>query len=135
MEYGWNRVVTDSDERPSLSDEGKPSKDTDTLSMRSTRSWHSRRDVFTLRSASSPYSERVTIHDWKPPQPSTVPSANDEETQLEALQKHIGSMKAELNKHNVLRAPMLQLVCVFFAFSRSVRLLGVTHPLLNVTYR
>lgn len=123
MEYGWNRVVTDSDERPSISDEGKPAKDTDTMSMRSTRSWHSRRDVFTLRSASSPFTERVTIHDWKPPQPSTVPSTNDEEAQLEALQKHIESIKAELDKHNVLQAPMLQLVCFFLLSSpvQSVR--------------
>lgn len=113
MEYGWNRVLEDSDDRPSVSDEIKLPKDADSLSVRSTRSWHSRRDVFSLRSATSPFTEKITIHDWKPPLPSEVPSANDEETQLEALQRHAGALKADLNQHQQLRGPMLQLVCLF----------------------
>ncbi|KAH8119341.1 hypothetical protein DFH11DRAFT_1501723 [Phellopilus nigrolimitatus] len=107
MEYGWNRVMDITEDRPSISEELQP-KDSDTFSMRSGRSWN-RKDPFTLRSSSSPFSERVTIHDWKLPMPSTVPSMHDEEGQLEALQKHAASLKAELNQHNAFRAPMQQL--------------------------
>ena len=37
-------------------------------------------------------------------------SVHDEETQLEALQKHVENMKADLQMHNELREPMMQLV-------------------------
>ena len=89
---------------------GRRDRDTDTFSVRSTRSWHSVKDPFTLRSTSSSYPDRVVIHDWKSPVPSNIPSTHDEETQLEALQKHAASLKADLDKHNALRTPMQQLV-------------------------
>ena len=103
MEYGWNRVMDLDDDRPSSSRDN-----TDTFSMRSTRSWHnSVKDQFSLRSNS----DRVFIHDWKPPIPSAIASTHDEETQLEALQKYAQSLKTDLDKHNALRTPMQQLVC------------------------
>ena len=102
MEYGWNRVMDLDDERP-----GSSRDNTDTFSMRSTKSWHnSVKDQLGLRMSS----ERILIHDWKPPMPSTVPSTHDEETQLEALQKHTLSLHTDLDKHNALRTPMTQLV-------------------------
>ncbi|EJD02779.1 uncharacterized protein FOMMEDRAFT_133996 [Fomitiporia mediterranea MF3/22] len=109
MEYGWNRAIDLDDDRPSVSGDEPTPRDTDTFSTRSTRSWHGMKDSFSLRSHTSPYAERVVIHDWKPPMPSTVPSTHDEETQLDALQKHAASLKADLNKHNLLRTPMQQL--------------------------
>ncbi|KAL5528345.1 hypothetical protein ACEPAF_7481 [Sanghuangporus sanghuang] len=109
MEYGWNRVMDLDDDRPSVSGDDPSYRDTDTFSTRSTRSWHGMKDTFSIRSGVSPYAERITIHDWKPPMPSTVPSTHDEETQLEALQKHATSLKTDLDKHNALRTPMIQL--------------------------
>ncbi|TBU51088.1 hypothetical protein BD310DRAFT_1010860 [Dichomitus squalens] len=46
------------------------------------------------------------INDWKPPLPPSVASTHDEETQLEALQKHVAHMKEDLQQHNELRTPM-----------------------------
>lgn len=118
MEYGWNRVldVTDDDERASSSQEGRLSRDpdpSDKFSIRSGRSRLSKKDgPFSMRQASSPYAERVFIHDWKPPMPSTVPSNHDEESQLEALQKYAIMLKKDLQRHNDLRTPMMQLVRV-----------------------
>ncbi|KAL5507199.1 hypothetical protein ACEPAH_6655 [Sanghuangporus vaninii] len=109
MEYGWNRVMDLDDDRPSVSGDEPSYRDTDTFSTRSTRSWHGMKDTFSIRSGVSPYAERITIHDWKPPMPSTVPSTHDEEAQLEALQKHATSLKTDLDKHNALRTPMIQL--------------------------
>lgn len=114
MEYGWNRILDLDDDRPSISDDGPPPRDTDTFSTRSTRSWHGMKEQFSLRSNTSPYVERVNIHDWKPPMPSSVPSSHDEETQLDALQKHAASLKADLDTHNALRTPMQQLVCSLY---------------------
>lgn len=118
MEYGWNRVMDSDDDTHGSEDggdnsnpsSGRRDRDTDTFSVRSTRSWHSVKDPFTLRSTSSSYPDRVVIHDWKSPVPSNIPSTHDEETQLEALQKHAASLKADLDKHNALRTPMQQLV-------------------------
>lgn len=113
MEYGWNRVV-ENESRPSDSQEDVPKEvdPSDTFSVRSGRSGRSklsRRD-FTMRSGVSPYADRVYIHDWKTPMPSTVPSNHDEEAQLEALIKHVVTLKEELKQHNILRQPMQQLV-------------------------
>ncbi|KAI5123999.1 hypothetical protein M0805_006409 [Coniferiporia weirii] len=109
MEYGWNRVMDFVDDRPSISTDEPPPRDNDTFSIRSARSWHSRKDAFSLRSTSSPFTDRIFIHDWKPPMPSSVPSIHDEESQLEALQKHAASLKGDLKQHNAYRTPMQQL--------------------------
>lgn len=110
MEYGWNRVENVDGRASSVSRDEPPAQDvdrTDTMSMRSGRSRLSKKD-FTLRG--SPFSDRVFVHDWKTPIPSTVPSLHDEETQLEALQKYASSLKTDLQQHNDLRTPMQQLV-------------------------
>jgi len=109
MEYGWNRVENVDGRASSVSRDEPPAQDvdrTDTMSMRSGRSRLSKKD-FTLRG--SPFSDRVFVHDWKTPIPSTVPSLHDEETQLEALQKYATSLKTDLQQHNDLRTPMQQL--------------------------
>jgi len=49
------------------------------------------------------------INDWKAPLPPTVSSIHDEETQLEALQKHVKHMSNDLKRHNGLRTPMMEL--------------------------
>ncbi|PBK74408.1 hypothetical protein ARMSODRAFT_986341 [Armillaria solidipes] len=111
MEYGWNRV-TDSIHGRSHSDT-ESTKD-DSMSVMSGRSSHSRfggwRDgASTVRASRSPWADRVYINEWKPPLPPTVSSEHDEETQMEALKKHVESMKKDLKKHNELREPMLAL--------------------------
>lgn len=114
MEYGWSRVsdalytrsVTDNDATRELDR-------TDTLSVRSGRSNRSKfgwRDATqTLRASHSPWTDRVSINDWKPPIPPSISSINDEETQLEALQKYVGTLKRDLKRHNELREPMVAL--------------------------
>ena len=66
----------------------------------------------TVRADKSPWADRTFINEWKPPLPPTVPSLHDEETQLEALQKHVAHLKEDLQQHNELRTPMTQLVSV-----------------------
>ncbi len=118
MEYGWNRV-TDPIHGRSHSDT-ESTKD-DSMSVMSGRSSHSRfggwRDgASTVRASRSPWAERVYINEWKPPLPPTVSSEHDEETQMEALKKHVESMKKDLKKHNELREPMLALVSGLYLY-------------------
>ncbi|KAF9244889.1 hypothetical protein BU15DRAFT_85738 [Melanogaster broomeanus] len=94
MEYGWNRVA-DSVHTRSVSD-NDTSRDLermDTISVRSGRSNRSkfgwREGVATVRAPHSPWKERITINDWKPPIAPTIYSIHDEETQLEALQRYL----------------------------------------------
>lgn len=121
MEYGWNRVEDPITHARSASD-GESVKDySDAMSVRSGRSSRSRfgwrEGVATVRAAHSPYVDRTVISEWKAPSPPTVSSMHDEETQMEALQKHVTSMKSELQRHNELREPMLALVCIMFDYS------------------
>ena len=115
MEYGWNRVEDPLGNGHSISGEFVPEPDySDALSVRSGRSTRSKfsgwREVGTIRASQSPYADRVFINDWKPPLPPTVASVHDEETQMEALQKHVASMKKDLKRHHELREPMTALV-------------------------
>lgn len=115
MEYGWNRV---DDMSMSLSSHGRGGSANagedaahDAMSVRSGRSTRSRFGGFSsMRSGDSPWSDKVQINEWKPPQPPSVASGLDEEGQMEALQKHVSSMKGELKVHNELREAMLDLV-------------------------
>jgi hypothetical protein len=119
MEYGWNRV-TDRDRSFSDSDSNKDDH-SDAMSVRSGRSSRSKfgwRDgAATVRASHSPWADRIFINDWKPPLPPVVYSVHDEETQLEALQKHVASMKADLKQHTEFREPMAALVLVTPIFS------------------
>jgi PH and SEC7 domain-containing protein len=118
MEYGWNRVSEVLQHGRSVSDdESIRVRDfTDTASVRSGRS---NRSIFgrnkdgpaTMRVANSPWSERITISEWKPPLAPSVSSTFDEEAQLEALKKHVTALTQELQEHNELRGPMMALVC------------------------
>lgn len=115
MEYGWNRVAAMHDRSQSDGDSASLSEDPhDAMSMRSGRSSRSRfnwkEGSATVRGSSSPYSDRVVINDWKPPMHPTVSSVHDEETQMEALQKQVASMKRDIKVHNEQREPMLTLV-------------------------
>jgi len=62
-----------------------------------------------VRGTSSPYVDKTYIADWKEPLPPSVSSAHDEETQMEALKKHVAFLKKELQQHNDLRSPMMNL--------------------------
>lgn len=113
MEYGWNRVLDPPEQARSMSDnESSRNVDrSDVMSVRSTRSRYSRKDgVASMRSTQSPWMDRILINDWKAPLPPTVASTHDEETQLEALQKHVKHLSGELKRHNGLRTPMMELV-------------------------
>lgn len=115
MEYGWNRVadvygVGQSPSQIELPREEIP----DTVSIRSGKSNRSRygwKDgLSTVRGSHSPRPDLTFINEWKPPLPPTVSSMHDEETQLEALRKHVVSLKKDLEVHNELRQPMSALV-------------------------
>ena len=115
MEYGWNRVVDSaSHDRSTSTDTTVELDPSDSMSVRSGRSTRSkmrwREGANTMRASHSPYAEKIYINDWKPPLPPTVSSVHDEESQMEALQKHVASMKKDLNRHNGLRQPMAALV-------------------------
>ncbi|KAJ3501331.1 hypothetical protein NLJ89_g9384 [Agrocybe chaxingu] len=115
MEYGWNRVVdmyghgrsrsqTELHREPELPD---------SVSVRSGKSTRSKygwkEGAATVRGGFSPRTDKTFINDWKPPMPPTVASVHDEEAQLEALRKHVESLKRELEVHNELREPMAAL--------------------------
>ncbi|KAL4078535.1 hypothetical protein V8B97DRAFT_1865722 [Scleroderma yunnanense] len=112
MEYGWSRV-SDTLHARSDNDGTRELDRADTLSVRSGRSNRSKfgwRDgTQTVRAPHSPWADRVYINDWKPPIPPSISSINDEETQLEALQKYVGTLKKDLKHHNELREPMVAL--------------------------
>ena len=118
MEYGWNRVLDPVTRAKSISDEDSTFDRSDAASLRSERSNRSRfkgKDTpASLRGDKSPWHDRIIINDWKPPMPPSVPSNHDEETQMEALQKHVAALKTDLVEHNELRTPMTQLVCFMF---------------------
>ncbi|TFK44669.1 hypothetical protein BDQ12DRAFT_29737 [Crucibulum laeve] len=115
MEYGWNRVDDPYSHGRSQSnnESGKDADQSDGLSVRSGRSARSkfgwREGAATVRATNSPWGDKTFINDWKPPLPPTMSSVHDEETQLEALRKHVKSMKKDLEVHNYLREPMAAL--------------------------
>ncbi|KAF8070176.1 hypothetical protein FPV67DRAFT_1005473 [Lyophyllum atratum] len=119
MEYGWNRVADPYDADPyphgrSQSDAESVKDYTDSLSVRSGRSSRSRfggwRDgSATVRATQSPWAQKTLINDWKAPLPPTVSSVHDEETQFDALKKHVSAMKKDLERHNDFREPMTAL--------------------------
>jgi Pleckstrin homology domain len=115
MEYGWNRVV-DSQVRSMSEDNSLREVDrSDVLSVRSSRSRYGKKDgTASIRSAHSPWADRLFINEWKQPLPPSVPSTHDEETQLEALQRHVAYLNEELQQHNELREPMSVLVRIAF---------------------
>ncbi|KAH9946988.1 hypothetical protein B0H21DRAFT_822341 [Amylocystis lapponica] len=110
MEYGWNRVVDPLTRARSASEDNFSTRDgeSDGVSVRSGRS-RLKEMAATVRADKSPWTDRTFINDWKPPLPPTVPSNHDEETQLEALQKHASSLKGDLTQHNELRMPMMNM--------------------------
>ena len=115
MEYGWNRVsdVLQSGRAASDDESIRIPEFTDTASVRSARSNHSRfsrKDVAATMRIGSPRSDRTNIIEWKSPLAPSVPSTHDEETQLEALKKHVSTLTQELQEHNELRGPMMALV-------------------------
>ncbi|KAJ7045497.1 hypothetical protein C8F04DRAFT_436332 [Mycena alexandri] len=108
MEYGWNRIDEPAHGRSQSDTEAADMSDM--VSVRSGRSTRSkfgwREGAATVRGTSSPWADRTFINDWKPPMPPSVSSPHDEETQLEALRKHVTSMKRDLKQHNEYREPM-----------------------------
>ncbi|KAF5393541.1 hypothetical protein D9757_000553 [Collybiopsis confluens] len=108
MEYGWNRVTEPVHGRSQSDSESV--RESDATSIRSGKSARSRfnwrEGAATVRSGTSPWNERIFINDWKPPMPPTVSSVHDEESQLDALKKHVRSLKRDLQRHNELREPM-----------------------------
>jgi hypothetical protein len=130
MEYGWNRL-----DEPSHGRSHSETETVDLSDMMSVRSGRSTRSKFggwrdgaaTVRGTSSPWADRTFVNDWKPPLPPTVSSPHDEETQLEALRKHVTSMKKDLKQHNEYREPMSALVrAQFFSLSSILTCLNST---------
>ncbi|KAF8625419.1 hypothetical protein AX15_005382 [Amanita polypyramis BW_CC] len=114
MEYGWNRVSEPRVYGPHFEEGSTPDVDrADSASIRSSRSNRSRfgwrEGAVTIRHGNSPWADRIPINDWKAPLPPTIPSTHDEETQLDALRKHVRYLKNDLERHNELREPMMAL--------------------------
>lgn len=114
MEYGWNRLADPYTHDLARSRVNKSTDaDTDGISVKSGRSARSkfgwREGAATVRTAHSPWADKTFVNDWKAPLPPTVSSIHDEEAQLEALKKHVSSMKKDLELHNELREPMAAL--------------------------
>ena len=115
MEYGWNRVLDPLTRTRSISEDNFAQDNSDNVSVRSGRSGKSKfskKDFTSMRADKSPWGDRTFINDWKPPMPPSVSSTHDEEGQLEALRKHVMSLKDDLVQHNELRTPMLGLVSI-----------------------
>lgn len=110
MEYGWNRVIDPLTRVRSSSEDKRTADNADSLSVKSGRSLFGKKDFASMRLEKSPWVDRIFINDWKPPMPPTVASAQDEETQLEALKKHAVILKNDLQEHNETRKPMMSLV-------------------------
>lgn len=53
--------------------------------------------------------DKLIINDWNPPVPPMALSNLPEDTQLENLKRHTSHIQAELEKHNLLRRPMINL--------------------------
>jgi len=126
MEYGWNRVADIYGHGKSRSQSDLHKEDmADSVSVRSgksTRSKYGWKDgAATVRGAYSPRSDKTFINEWKAPLPPTMGSTHDEEAQLDALRKHVASMKKDLEIHNELREPMAALVS-FTASGQSLQL-------------
>lgn len=109
MEYGWNRISD-----ISLHGDGSNSPEDDKASIRSGRSNMSRFNTSTYgrRSFSTTPADRLYINDWKPPQPSMMPSPLEEEAQLDTLTGYVKTIKDDLEAHRLLEGPMVKLVCV-----------------------
>ncbi|KAJ7262190.1 hypothetical protein B0H12DRAFT_1104695 [Mycena haematopus] len=101
--YGWNRL-DESGAHARAHSADNSSDAPDVSDMMSVRSGRSTRSKF-----GSPWTDRIYVNDWKPPLPPTVSSPHDEETQLEALRKHVVSMKRDLKQHNEYREAMAAL--------------------------
>ena len=115
VEYGWNRLLD------SAAGNAVP-KPEDAMSMRSNLSGHSRmsfQGTMGRRHGSAALIERMHIAEWRAPQPSLIPSPLDEETQLESLQKHVQSLKQQLEEHTLLEEPMSRMVSRALPTSRT----------------
>jgi hypothetical protein len=115
MDYGWNRIsdVLQPGRAASDDESVRGVRDfTDTASVRSARSNHSRfsrKDVAATMRIGSPRSDRTNLAEWKPPLAPSIASTHDEETQLDALKKHVATLTQDLQEHNELRGPMMAL--------------------------
>jgi hypothetical protein len=128
MDYGWNRVsdVLQPGRAASDDESVRGVRDfTDTASVRSARSNHSRfsrKDVAATMRIGSPRSDRTNLAEWKPPLAPSIASTHDEETQLEALKKHVATLTRDLQEHNELRGPMMALVRVSLLYLHPILL-------------
>ncbi|PPQ98627.1 hypothetical protein CVT24_003960 [Panaeolus cyanescens] len=115
MEYGWNRVIDvygHGRRSVSQTDFSRDVEGSDAVSVRSgksgksTRSRYGWKDGAATMRGSPLRTDKTFINEWKAPLPPTVSSVHDEESQYEALRKHVDALKNDLEKHNELREPM-----------------------------
>ncbi|KAI8447210.1 Pleckstrin homology domain-containing protein, partial [Phakopsora pachyrhizi] len=116
MEYGWNQIsdldvainaagrnssrgliVKEKSHSPNKASQADSQDQEEMMSIMSGNSGHSHK------------SHKVTICDWNPPVPPLATSRLSEVEQLESLKKHNLFLRRELEKHNQLRRPMIDL--------------------------
>jgi PH/SEC7 domain-containing protein len=113
LDYGWRAIEQANNAGEEV---GSEIDRTDNQSIFSTRSAKSRLSMHHLPgrrfnpNESSTNLSRSSLSDWKPPQPSLIPSRLDEETQLESLQKHVRVLMIDLSDHKVLEGPLARYV-------------------------
>ncbi|KAG9006006.1 hypothetical protein FRB93_009107 [Tulasnella sp. JGI-2019a] len=114
MEYGWSRAEQNLGKTINtvLSGPNDSTDNFDAVSVRSVRSRLSKKSWGdglggSGRAHNSPFAmEKIHINDWKPPMTPTVASTHDEETQMEALQKRVKVLKADIATHDLVQLPM-----------------------------
>jgi len=113
LDYGWRAIGQANNAGEEV---GSEIDRTDNQSIFSTRSAKSRMSMHHLPgrrfnpNESSTNLSRSSLSDWKPPQPSLIPSRLDEESQLESLQKHVRVLMIDLSDHKTLEGPLARYV-------------------------
>ncbi|RKF56832.1 putative sec7 domain-containing protein [Erysiphe neolycopersici] len=121
IEYGWSDAVInmvetrsppgikDTPKRPTTSSRNRPS-----ISGQNSGPSSGRLSL-DLGTSGVPrpriFSEKIMISDWTPPTQNMRSSNLSEQEQLSALTAYVSGIEEELQKHNKLRAPMLQAFC------------------------
>ena len=113
MEYGWSDQVinqsligNDASSHAPLSGAGRPSLQSSVRSSSEPRASSSGGGGGSSSSRPRRAGDKVTIHEWRPPQQSMMASQLMEVDQLHALQTYVQHVEEELGRHNELRAAM-----------------------------
>lgn len=98
MEYGWARVLSNTEEDPE-----------DRSSVMSSTRMRGAYNRVRGQTSDKKDMDKTHINEWKPPPHATIASTLDEEAQLESLVNYVNSLMEELNQHKAVEEPMTRL--------------------------